>query len=261
MRSLLARASNISGGLLCALGLSFLPVGWAAAAQLQILAGYAIAAPLHELAAQFERTSGDKLYFRFGTAPQLVELIRDSRSFDLVIVPSDVLRNPAARARLAPGPAVELAHIWLAVAVRAGSPKPDISTPESFRRALLQARSIATLPASATGTRIMQTFQQLGIMDSVRSKIRAESTPAQVVEAVASGRAELGLFLSNVLTAPGLQVIGPFPDGLQQQIVFTSGVAAHASPPRVAEAEAFLHYLQSPAAAVVFRAHGITPGE
>lgn len=258
MKLPLGRGSKTVSAVLCAVGLAVLSVAGASAAELQVLAGYAITAPLQELARQFERTTGDKLVFRFGTAPQLVELISHSASFDLVIVPSDVLESSAARARLEPGSRVDLAHIWLAAAVRAGSAKPDISTPDKFRRALLQARSIATLPASATGVRIMQTLDKLGIMDSVRKKIRAQSTPAQVVEAVASGKAELGLFLSNVLTAPGVQIIGPFPDGLQQEIVFVASIGTDAGQPR--DAEAFVHYLQTPAAAAILRAHGVTPG-
>jgi molybdate transport system substrate-binding protein len=240
------------------LGLWGLPLSAASAAQVQVLAGYAIAAPLHELAAQFERTSGDRLVFQFGTAPQLVELIKHSASFDLVIVPSDVLSNPAARARLRPGPVMNVAHIFLAVAVPAGKPRPDIRTRDSFRQTLLRASSIATLPASATGARIMQMFDRMGIADAVRSRILAASTPAQVAQAVASGQAELGLFLSNVLTAPGVEVVGPFPDGLQQKIVFAATVGADARQPRTAEA--FLHYLQSPAARALFQAHGVTPG-
>lgn len=258
MDLLLSRAAKTLVASSCLLALSLLPVAAASAAEVRILAGYAITDPLEKLAAQFEKTSNDRLVFRFGTAPQLVELIKESARFDLVIVPSDVLKNPAARARLAPGPTIDIAHVGLAVAVRAGSAKPDISTPEALRMTLLQARSIATVPASATGMRVMQTLDRLGIADSVRNKIRAQATPAQVVQAVGSGRVELALFLSSVLTAPGLDLIGPFPDGLQQEIVFTAGVAVHAKESRAAEA--FVQYLQSPTAAAVLRADGITPG-
>jgi molybdate transport system substrate-binding protein len=259
VKPLCVRTSSVTVLALCALALSAVPVAGAAAAELQVLAGYAIAAPLQKLAAQFEGSSGDKLVFRFGTAPQLIDLIKRSASFDLVIVPSDVLKDSAARARLEPGPTTAVAHIGLAVAVRHGSLRPKISTREKFKRTLLQARSIATLPASATGARILQIIESLGIADSVRGKILAEPTPSQVVEAVASGKAELGLFLSNVLTAPGVDVVGPFPRGLQQKIVFAATVAIDARQPRIAAA--FLHDLQGPAAAAVLRAYGVDPGK
>ncbi len=258
MKLLPARACQTLLAVSCVLGLCALPVAVAAGAELQILAGYAITAPLQKLAAQFERSSGDRIGFRFGTAPQLVDLLTHSAPFDLVVVPSDVLRSSAARARLETGPTIDVAHIWLAVAVRKGSARPDISTPEEFRNTLLRAPSIATLPASATGARILQILDKLGIESVVSRKIVAEPTPARVAQAVASGKAELALFLSNVLTAPGLDVIGPFPDGLQQDIVFTAGVAADTK--RARAAEAFVRYLRSPAAAVVFRADGVTPG-
>jgi molybdate transport system substrate-binding protein len=214
--------------------------------------------PLRELAAQFERASGHTLVFRFGTTPELITLATTGGPFDLGVVPRDVLRDAAARAQFASGPTIDVARVGLGIAVRSGAPRPDISTPEGLKRTLLEAQSIATIPASAAGTQVLRVFDMLGISEAMKLKTRAQPTPAQVVQAVAGGEVELGVFLTNVLTAPGLDVVGPFPAELQQEVVFTAAVAANT---REAEAaRAFITYLTTPAAIAVIKARGMNPG-
>lgn len=227
------------------------------AAELQVLAGGAIAAPLSELAALFERASGHRLVIRFGTTPDLIRLATTGGPFDLGVTPRDVFKDAAAQARFVPGPTTDIARVGLGVAVRSGAPKPDIGTAEALKQTLLKAQSVATIPASAGGTAALRVFDRLGISEAVNAKTRAATGPAQLVEAVAKGEAELGVFLLNVLTAPGLDVVGPFPADLQQEVVFTAAVAANA---REAEAaRAFIAYLTTPDAKAVFKARGMNP--
>lgn len=227
------------------------------AVELQVLAGGAIAAPMNVLAARFEQASGHRLALRFGTTPELIRLATTGGPFDLGVTPRDVFKDAAARARFAPGPTTDIARVGLGVAVRAGAAKPDIGTPEALQRTLLGARSIATIPASAGGSAALRAFELLGVTDVVKAKIKAQTGPAQLVEAVAKGEAELGVFLQNVLTAPGLDVVGPFPAGLQQEVVFTAAVAANAGEP--VAARAFIAYLTTPEAKSVFQVRGMTP--
>lgn len=214
-------------------------------------------APLRELAAQFESAAGHKLVFRFGTTPELIKLATTGGPFDLAVVPQDVLKDASARARFASGPTTDVARVGLGVAVRSGAPKPDISTPNALKQTLLDAQSIATIPASATGTQLLRVFDVLGISDAMKPKIRAQPTPAQIVQSVASGESELAVFLMNVITSPGLDVVGPFPAALQQEVVFTAAVAANAK--EADAAKAFIAYLTTPAAAAVLKARGMTP--
>jgi len=253
----MTKASLAVGSSLLAVTLVLFPVADMLAAELQILAGGGMAGPLRELAEQFERASGHKVVFRFGTTPELIKLATTGGPFDLGVVPQDVMKDGTARARFASGPTTDIARVGLGVAVRAGAPKPDISTPDMLKRTLLDAQSVATIPASAGGTQVLRVFDALGISEAMKSKIKAQPGPAQVVETVAKGENELAVFLLTVLTAPGLDVVGPFPAELQQEVVFTATVAANTKEGEAAKA--FIAFLRTPSSAAVLTAKGMTP--
>jgi molybdate transport system substrate-binding protein len=251
--SSLTAAASILG-----LALVLSPIAHVQAAELQILAGGAMAGPLRELAAPFESASGHTLVFRFGTTPELIKLAMTGGPFDLAVVPREVFKDAAAQAQFASGPTTDIARVGLGVAVRSGAPKPDISTPEALKQTLLTAQSIATIPASAAGAQVLRVFENLGISEAMQAKIKAQTGPAQIVEVVAKGEVELGVFLVNVLTAPGVDLVGPFPAELQQEVVFTAAVAANTT--EAAAAKAFITYLTTPAATAVIKAKGMHPG-
>ena len=168
------------------------------------------------------------------------------------------MKDGAARARFSTGPTINIARVGLGVAVRSGAPKPDIGTPDALKQTLLNARSIATIPASAAGTQVLKVFEALGISAEMKAKTKAQLTPTQVVQVVASGEVELGVFLINVLTAPGLDVVGPMPAKLQQEVVFVAAAAADAKESE--PANSFISYLTTPAAMAVIKAKGMNPG-
>jgi len=228
------------------------------AAELKVIAGGSMTALLKELAPPFEKASGHTLSIHFDSTPNIISRVNSSTPFDVVVVPIDVFKDAAAKARFAPGPTVDIARVGYGVAFRAGASKPDVSTPDALKKALLAASSIAFVPASAAGAYVTKVFERLGIAEEMKAKTKAQAGPPQIAPAVANGEAELGVFLTNVLIAPGVELAGAFPTELQQELVFTSAIAAETK--EVGAAKALIDYLKSPAATATIKAGGMTPG-
>jgi molybdate transport system substrate-binding protein len=227
------------------------------AAELKVLAGGSMTGALNELGPQFERASGHKLTIHFDSTPNLIKLAM-STPFDLGVVPVDVFKNAEAKARFASGPTTDIARVGYGVAVRTGAPKPDVSTPDALKKTLLDAQSVSFLPASAAGAYVSSVFERLGIGEAMKATTRPQTSTADIAKAVAKGDAELGVFLINVLMAPGVELAGPFPADLQQELIFTAAVAADSK--EAEAAKTFITYLKSPAAVAVIKAKGMEPG-
>jgi molybdate transport system substrate-binding protein len=230
----------------------------AQAAELQVIAGAGIRAPLNEIAAQFEKATGHKAVIRYGTAPELMKMATTGGPFDLGVCPADVYKDQATRVQFTSQTMPQVARIGIGVAVRAGAPKPDIGTPEALKQALLKSRSIASIPASATGAYLATVYDRLGIAEEVGARMKAQREPREIAVAVDKGEAELAVFILNILTDPRLDVVGPLPTELQRETVYWAGIAAGARDP--AAAKAFIAYLMSPDGAAVIKAKGMTPG-
>jgi molybdate transport system substrate-binding protein len=239
------------------LALVLAPVARLQAAELKVLAGGSMTAVLNELAPPFERASGHKLIIHFDSTPNLIKLATSGDPFDLGVVPIDVFKDATAKARFVL-PTIDIARVGYGVAVRAGAPKPDVSTPDALKKTLLGAQSIAYLPTSAAGAYVTGVFERLGIAEVMKAKTEPQTTTGQIAEAVAKGDAELGVFLVNVLMAPGVELAGSFPAELQQELVFTAAPAADTK--QAAAAKAFIDYLTSPAATAVIKNMGLSPG-
>ena len=147
----------------------------------------------------------------------------------------------------------------MGVAVKKGAPKPDISTTEAFKRALLNAKSIAFVEQGASGIYLKALFERLGIADQLKPKLKPLPASNPAAHAVANGEAEIGMTqISEILPYAGAELVGPLPADIGLTTVFTAGVGTGAKD--AAAGQALIKFLTAPAAAPVFKAKGLEPG-
>jgi molybdate transport system substrate-binding protein len=240
-----------------ALGLMMAAMTASSASELKLIAGGSLAGLFKLLGPQFEEASGHTLAIHFDSTPNIIKRINEGTPFDVAVVPIDAFKDATAKSHLAE-PAVKIARVGYGIIVRAGAAKPDLSTPDAFKKALLAASSVSSVPSSAAGAYITKVYERLGIADQMKAKTKVEAAPTAIAPAVAKGDAELGIFLTNVFNAPGIELAGPFPADLQQELVFPAAVATDAKEP--AAAKALIDFLKTPAAITAIEAVGMTPG-
>jgi molybdate transport system substrate-binding protein len=227
-------------------------------AEIRIIAGAAFAPALSELSPQFERTTGDKLIVEYGITGTLKRQMEGGEAFDLAIIPEGLIDDAVKQGKIATGTRHEIARVGMAVAAREGTPKPDISSVDAFKRTLLDANSIAYPPQGAVGIHLARVFEQLGIAEQMKIKIKPQKSVAAVPKAVAAGEAELGFAPSTVFqNAQGIELVGAYPSELQHYIVYATGVSVSASQPE--DAKTLLTYLMSQNAVAVIKAKGLEP--
>jgi molybdate transport system substrate-binding protein len=227
----------------------------ASVSELKLIAGGSLAGLFRELAPLFEKASGYTLSIHFDATPNIISRINSGTPFDAVVVPIDVFKDGTVKQRLT-NP-IEIARVGYGVIIPAGAAKPDLSTADAFKRTLLAASSIASVPASAAGAYVTKVYERLGIADEMKAKTKVEALPTAIAPSVAKGEAELGIFLTNVFNAPGIELAGPFPADLQQELVFAAAIAKDAK--ATGAANALLDYLKTPPAVAAIKAAGITP--
>ena len=205
----------------------------ASGAELQVLSAGAMRAALQELAPAFEAASGHKLKIEYATAGVVEQKIAAGDEIDVAILTKPRLDKLVREAKIVGGSVKTLARAQIGVAVKKGATKPDISSVEAFKRALLNAKSVAYLdPASGatSGQHLAQVFEKLGISAELKPKTRLVSTsaaqgPLRVGETVARGEAEIGLQpISELMEVDGTDVVGPLPAELQSpDLVYDAG--------------------------------------
>jgi molybdate transport system substrate-binding protein len=230
----------------------------AAAAEVKVVSVTGVRIVLQDAGPQFERASGHKLAIQYGLLAQLKETI-DSGVFDLAISTGPITAHLIKENRLVANTRAEIARVGIGVSIRAGTPnKPDISTVEGFKRALLNAKSISYTKGSAAGTYIAGMLEKLGIAKELAPKTKLMGGGGQNPKAVAAGEVELGLsIISDILPIAGAELLGPFPRELQNYVVVSVGVGAGAKEPDAARAA--IAFLKTPAAMAVFKSKGYEP--
>lgn len=254
---------SIACRLSAALAASVLVLAGAAwAAEVSVMTSGAFTAPYKELVPEFERATGHKVVSAFGAsqggAPDSIpSRLERGEPADVVILAGPALDGLIQKGRVVAGSRVDVVRSTIGMVVRQGAPRPDISTVEALKRTLLEARSIA-YSASASGTYLStEMFPGLGIAEQIKGKTR-RIVSERVGTVVARGDAEIGFQqVSELLSIPGVDYVGPLPPEVQRVTFFSAGIATGAKEPEVARE--LIRFFTSPAAAPVIARHGLEP--
>jgi molybdate transport system substrate-binding protein len=234
----------------------------AQADEIKVMTSGALAAALRELTPAFERASGSTLIVVSGGsvagAPDSIpdRLQRGERA-DVLIMAAAGIDDLTQAGRVVAGSRVDLARSSIGLAVRKGAPKPDISSVDALRRALLQASSVA-YSSSVSGVYVStELFQRLGIAAEMRPRSRkVESEPVGAV--VARGEAEIGFQqISELRAVAGVEIVGPLPPAVQRVTVFAA--AAATGSPNPGGGRALIAFLASPSASAAIAKSGMDP--
>ena len=228
------------------------------AQEISVLATAAYKGVIVELLPRFEQANQYKVVTRFSSSPDILKRTQAGENVDVVILASDSLQTLIQSGKLVQGSRVDLAKSGIGVAVRTGAPRPDISSSDAVRRAVLASRSVG-YSGGASGTYIVGLFQRLGISEEVKSKSRQTLPGVAVGELIARGEVDLGFHqISELLPVAGIDIVGPLPPELQHVTVFSSGIHVAARDP--AAARALIQFLASPGGLTVIRKNGMEPG-
>jgi molybdate transport system substrate-binding protein len=226
-------------------------------AEIRVLSTHAAMGVLIELGPKFERASGNRLSIGYDPAKAVKRQIENGAAFDIAIVTRPVFDDLAAQGKILPETRADIGRSGLGVAVRKGAPKPDISTTEAFKRALLATKSVVRSIEGTSGIYFEKLLDRLGITEAMASKI-VLGPSGRVAELVARGEADMAVQqIAELLPVTGAQYVGPFPPELQLYSEFAAGVAT-ASKHREA-AQAFIATLTTPEAIALFKVAGLEP--
>lgn len=226
---------------------------------MKILTSNASRTVLDGLAPAFERASGRPYAVEFDSAKSMLARIEGGATADVVILGAPVVAGLEKRGVVRTGSCRVFARSRVGVAVRAGAPKPDISSVAALRRALLDARSIAHTVHGASGMYVPVLLERLGIAGQVKHKI-VTRPGGYIGGVVASGEAEIAVQqIVELLAVPGVDLVGPLPDEVQQ--VFHTAAAIFTASGQPAEADALVRFLLDPANAGVFEEVGLEQGD
>jgi molybdate transport system substrate-binding protein len=245
---------------LCLAAVGILAQGAVQAAEITVLAGMGNVSGIRDLAPAFERASGHKVIVRFEQNPEIARLIEANAPADLVTAQPQAIDEHIRKGKVVAGTRVDFAKAGVGVSVKAGAPKPDISTIDAFRRAMLAAKSIGhSSPGAGGGSGALsaKALEKVGIAAQVKDRIKLiDGRP--VAEAVAAGEIEVGLQQINVLIpVAGADYVGPLPGELQDYVLFSLGVLAVSK--QQDAAKAFQKFASSPENAALIRKSGMEP--
>jgi molybdate transport system substrate-binding protein len=233
----------------------------ARAAELKLLTAGAFKATVLALLPDYERTSGNKVLLENDTVGGLMKRIEAGEKFDVVVMTPETVDKLTGEGKVMSGSRTNLARVGVGVMVKTGANKPDISTVDAFKKAVLEAKSVSFIdPASggSSGIYIAKLLERLGISDQVKPKEKLKQG-GNVSDYVESGEAELGIHqISEILPHAGVTLVGPLPKEIQNYTVYAAGIGAGTQ--NADAAKALIASLVGPSAQALFKSKGMEPG-
>jgi molybdate transport system substrate-binding protein len=246
----------VAGGLV----LSSLGARVGSAADIKVLTSVALTSALNELAPKFEQATGNKLNIGYSLAADVTKRMLGGETADVIILPRPMMDELDKQQKFASGSMTNIAGTPIALAIRAGAPKPDISTMDALKRTLLAAKSIAySDPAKggASGVYFAKVVDRLGLTDQLKPKIILAGG-AEAPDLVAKGEAEIGVGQSSeIVPVAGAELLGPLPGELASTTVWIAGIGATSTVPEAAKS--LTEFLTGPVARPVLSAKGFQP--
>jgi len=247
--------------IVAAAALLLVQAGMAFAAEIKVYSTVGVKSVLEELVPKFERATGHKLAITWSTAALLAKRVQEGEQADALILIKSNVEILMKEGKVAPGTETLFAKSIFAIGVKAGAPKPDISTPEAFKKSLLAAKGISySDPASggASGVYIAKQIEKMGITEQLKGKTKFPPSGGFSGTLLASGDADIAIQSKpELLSVNGVEVIGPLPGDMAFTVIYAAAVQSNAA--QAEGAKAFLKYLMSPEAQAVFKAKGYDP--
>ena len=209
-------------------------------AEIKVMSTGAVEPMVKMYAPVFERETGHQANLNFGTAGGLKVRLEKGETADLVILPAAAIEAMEKVGAIVVGSRTDLGRTVTGIAIKDGAPAPDVSTPEAFRQALIKARGVSFSDPAAggsSGTYFAGLLRKMGIADEVNKKAVLGKRGYEVAQAVVDGRVEIGTtFISELLTVPGVQILGPLPGDLYFANTYTAGIPTGSKQPEAAMA-------------------------
>ena len=230
----------------------------APAAEVKLVGSAAVKEVVVDLVPAFEKASGHKVIIVWSGTEAITKRIGGGEVFDIVVVAAPNIDKLIAEGKLAAGSRVDVAKSGIGVAVRAGQAKPDISSGEAVKNAVLAAKSVA-YSSGPSGFYLADLFKRMGIAEQIKYKVKQTPSGVQVGEVVARGEADLGFQqVSELLHLKGIEYLGPLPADIQHITVFSAGL--HLAAPEPAAARMLMRFFTAPEAGPIIRKAGMEPG-
>ncbi|MGB6807334.1 MAG: molybdate ABC transporter substrate-binding protein [Pseudolabrys sp.] len=235
--------------------------GLVKAAEVKVFSTIGVQAALEELAPKFEQATGSKLNITWATAAILVKRVQAGETADLMVLTKQSLDALTKDNKATAGADAIFASSGMAVVVKKGAPKPDISTPDAFKQALINAKTIAySDPAAggASGVYFAKLLERMGIADQMKAKTRHPPPSGNSANLIVAGEADLAIQQEpEVMSVAGIDMVGPLPADLNNITAYAAGIGAGSQ--QADAATALIRFLHSPEAQAVFKAKGLKP--